>query len=134
MSQFLFIMIRKWYLATVIANDKINDDINMFLPRWPFRWPRRCTGAIQIALPNVACPGLLRKPLDAALGNYLLPITPAATRATGKQTTINKYTYKAVCFDGHVDAPVRNPAHCPMEEVQGFTRSHWMPPLGEYYV
>jgi hypothetical protein len=25
-----------------------------------------------------------------ALGNYLLRITPAATRATGKQTTINK--------------------------------------------
>jgi hypothetical protein len=25
-------------------------------------------------------------------GNYLLRITPAATRATGKQTTINKYT------------------------------------------
>jgi hypothetical protein len=26
------------------------------------------------------------------LGNYALHITPAATRATGKQTTINKYT------------------------------------------
>jgi hypothetical protein len=25
-------------------------------------------------------------------GNYLLRIAPAATRATGKQTTINKYT------------------------------------------
>jgi hypothetical protein len=25
-------------------------------------------------------------------GNYLLHITPAAARATGKQTTINKYT------------------------------------------
>ncbi len=29
------------------------------------------------------------------LGNYLLCIAPAAARATGKQTTINKYTYKA---------------------------------------
>jgi hypothetical protein len=27
-----------------------------------------------------------------ALGNYLLRIAPAAARATGKQTTINKYT------------------------------------------
>jgi hypothetical protein len=27
-----------------------------------------------------------------ALGNYLLRIAPVATRATGKQTTINKYT------------------------------------------
>jgi hypothetical protein len=26
------------------------------------------------------------------LGNYLLCIAPAAARATGKQTTINKYT------------------------------------------
>jgi hypothetical protein len=26
------------------------------------------------------------------LGNYLLRIAPAAARATGKQTTINKYT------------------------------------------
>ncbi len=69
-----------------------------------------------------------------ALGNYLLCIAPAAARATGKETTINKYTYKAGRFDGHGKLPVRNRAHCPMEEVQGFTRSHWTPPLGEYYV
>jgi hypothetical protein len=67
-------------------------------------------------------------------GNYLLHIAPAATRATGKQTTINKYTYKAGHFDGHGNAPVRNRAHRLMEEVQGFTRSHWTPPLGKYYV
>jgi hypothetical protein len=67
-------------------------------------------------------------------GDYLLCIAPAAARATGKQTTINKYAYKAGHFDGHGNAPVRNRVHCPMEEVQGFTRSHWMPPLGEYYV
>ncbi len=29
-----------------------------------------------------------------ALGNYLLRIAPAAARATGKQTIINKYTYR----------------------------------------
>jgi hypothetical protein len=69
-----------------------------------------------------------------ASGNYLLRIAPAAARATGKQTTINKYTYKAGCFDGHGNAPVRNHAHRPMEEVQGFTRSHWTPPSGKYYV
>jgi hypothetical protein len=59
-----------------------------------------------------------------ALGDYLLCIAPAATRATGKQTTTNKYTYKAGCFDGHGNVPVSNRAHCLMEEVQGFTRSH----------
>jgi hypothetical protein len=67
-------------------------------------------------------------------GDYLLRIAPAAARAKGKQTTINKYTYKAGRFDGHGDALVRNRAHRPIEEVQSFTRSHWTPPLGEYYV
>jgi hypothetical protein len=69
-----------------------------------------------------------------ALGNYLFRITPAATRATANKTMINKYTYKAGHFDGHGDALVRKSTHRPMEEVQGFTRSHWMPPLGKYYV
>jgi hypothetical protein len=68
------------------------------------------------------------------LGNYSLRIAPAAARATGKQTTINKYTYFAGHFDGHGNAPVRNRAHCPMGEVLSFTRSHWTPPLGKYYV
>ncbi len=67
------------------------------------------------------------------LGNYLLCIVPVATRATGKQTTMNKYTYFAGRFDGHGNVPVHNRVHSPMEEVQGFTRSHWMPPLGKYY-
>jgi hypothetical protein len=67
-----------------------------------------------------------------ASGDYLLCIAPAAARATVKQTSINKYTYKAGHFDGHGNAPIRN--DCPMEEVQGFIRIHWMPPLGKYYV
>ena len=33
-----------------------------------------------------------------ASGNYLLRMAPVAARAKGKQTTINKYTYKAGCF------------------------------------
>jgi hypothetical protein len=40
------------------------------------------------------------------LGHYLLRIAPVAARATGKQTTINKYTYKAGRFDSHGNAPV----------------------------
>jgi hypothetical protein len=67
-------------------------------------------------------------------GDYLLNISPTATRATGKQTTINKYTYFAGRFDGHGNALVRNRVHCPIEEVQGFTRSHWRPPSGKNYV
>jgi hypothetical protein len=69
-----------------------------------------------------------------ALGKYLLRIAPVTARATGKQTTINKYTYKAGRFHGHGNAPVRNRAHRPMEEVQSFTRSNRTPPLGKYYV
>ena len=34
-------------------------------------------------------------------------------------------------FGGHGDAVVRCGAHLPMEHIQGFTRSHWMPPLGK---
>jgi hypothetical protein len=68
-----------------------------------------------------------------ALGNYLLHIAPAAARATGIQTTINKYTYKAGHFDGHGNALVRNCMHRLMEEVQSFTRSQWTPPSGKYY-
>jgi hypothetical protein len=53
-----------------------------------------------------------------ASGDYSLPIAPAATRATGIQTTINKHMCKDGHFNGHGDAPVRNRAHRPMEEVQ----------------
>ncbi len=78
--------------------------------------------------------GYLRSHWTPPSGNYLLRIAPAATRATGKQAKINKYTYFDGRFDGHGAAPVHNRTHCPMEEVQGFTRSHWVLPLGKYYV
>ena len=34
-------------------------------------------------------------------------------------------------FDCHTDVAVRRGAHRPIEHIQGFTRSHWMPPLGK---
>ena len=34
-------------------------------------------------------------------------------------------------FDCHADAAVRRGAHRPIEHIQGFTQSHWMPPSGE---
>jgi hypothetical protein len=49
-----------------------------------------------------------------------------------QQTTMKKYTYFAGCFDGHDNVPVHYRAHRLMEEVQGFTKSHWMLPLGNY--
>jgi hypothetical protein len=87
-----------------------------------------------MASPDAACPGLPQKHLDASIRELLLRIAPAAARATGKQNTINKYTYFAGHFDEHGNALVRNHAHRLMEEVQGFTGSHWTPPSGKYYV
>jgi hypothetical protein len=55
------------------------------------------------------------------LGNYLLRIALAATRATANKTMMKTYTYFAGHFDGHGDAPVHYRPHCPMEVVQGFT-------------
>jgi hypothetical protein len=34
-------------------------------------------------------------------------------------------------FECHGDAAERREAHRPMEHIQGFTQSHWMPPSGE---
>jgi hypothetical protein len=34
-------------------------------------------------------------------------------------------------FDHHGDAVVQSGVHCPMEHIKGFTRSHWMLPLGK---
>jgi hypothetical protein len=34
-------------------------------------------------------------------------------------------------FNHHADAAVQCRGHCLMEHIPGFTRSHWMPPLGK---
>jgi hypothetical protein len=67
-------------------------------------------------------------------GYYCLPIAPAATKVTANKTMLKKCTNFAGYFDGHGGALVQYHMHCPMEEVQGFTRSYWMLPLGKYYV
>ncbi len=61
----------------------------MHLVCWPFRWPRRCAGAIQTALPNVVCPGLLQKPLDTGIGQLLAPYRPSG-RQGNRQTNNNQ--------------------------------------------
>jgi hypothetical protein len=75
--------------------------------------------------------GYTRCPWKPPSGNYSLRIAPAAARATINKTTIKQYTHFAGSFDGHCNEAVRFRAQRPIEEVQGFTRSHWMPPLGE---
>jgi hypothetical protein len=66
------------------------------------------------------------------LGDYSLCIAPVAARATSNKTTTKKCTKKTGHFDGCGGAPVQYGTHCPIEEVQGFTRSHWMPPSGKH--
>jgi hypothetical protein len=66
------------------------------------------------------------------LGDYLLHIALAATKATANEMKTKKWINFAGHFDGRGGVPVPYRAHHLMEEVQGFGRSHWMPPLGKY--
>jgi hypothetical protein len=43
----------------------------------------------------------------------------------------NECTSVAGNIGGHVDAVVKSGAHCPMDHIQGFTRSQWMLSSGE---
>jgi hypothetical protein len=44
----------------------------------------------------------------------------------------NKCTSFSGRFDGHGSAPVQYKVHCLLQHVQGYSRSHWIPPLGNY--
>jgi hypothetical protein len=51
---------------------------------------------------------------------------------------MTKLTMVSTCFtvvghfDGHGSPLVQYKVHRPMQHVQGYSRSHWMPPLGNY--
>jgi hypothetical protein len=49
-----------------------------------------------------------------------------------KPMIVNKCTLSAGRFDGHGGAPKQYRRHCPMRHVQGYSGSHWMPPLGNF--
>jgi hypothetical protein len=52
---------------------------------------------IHAASPNAACPGLLRKPLDAAIGQLLAPYCPGGHQGDSKQNNdVNVSTLLAV--------------------------------------
>ncbi len=72
-----------------MVNNKIDDDKQMHLHPGPFQRPCGCDGAIQTALPNAACPRLLRKPLDAGIGQLLAPYYPSG-RQGNRQTNNNQ--------------------------------------------
>jgi hypothetical protein len=49
-----------------------------------------------------------------------------------KLTMTNECTLSTSRFDGHGGAPEQYRWHCLMWHVQGYSRSHWMPPSGDY--
>jgi len=75
-----------------------------------------------MAMPNAACPGLYRKPLDAAIGQLLTPYCPGGRQGHNKNDNA-QCTYFADPFDGCGGATKLYRAHCPMKEVQGFHKS-----------
>jgi hypothetical protein len=62
----------------------------MYLCCGPFQRPCRCVGAIRCALPDAACPGLLQKPLEAAIGRLVAPYCPNSCRSNSKQNNNDK--------------------------------------------
>jgi len=45
---------------------------------------------------------------------------------------VEKYMYFSSPFDDHTGTAMQYGAHRPMDEVHGYTGSHWKPPSGEY--
>ncbi len=69
---------------------------------WPFRWPRRCADAIQMALPNAACPGLTPKTTGCHHRATTCSVLPQ--RPLGQQQTVIGWSY-FVQYKGIFGAP-----------------------------
>ena len=72
----------------------------MYIIRLPFWSTWRCAGAIRSAVPTVACPGLLRKPLDTAIGHLPTLYRPSGRKGNNQQIDDAKYPPFACHFDG----------------------------------
>ena len=88
-----------------------------------------CPPAISIDMAVRQCntkpsPGLLWKPLDAAIRRLLTPYFPGSRQGNNQQNHNVKYPPFAGHFDGHGGALVLYRALRPMEEVHGFPKSH----------
>jgi hypothetical protein len=64
---------------------------------------------------------------------FILTITWSLAYGCGQQRNRRDKKCRPIDddFDGHGNAAVQRGAHRPMEHIQGFTRSHWMQPLGK---
>ena len=101
----------------ITPSEKGGGDEQMHFRRCSFRWPCKSIEAIHAASPNAACPGLLWKPLDAAIGLLLTPYHPDGRQGNSKQYKDVICTHFDGRFNGHRDAVVLYRAHRPMEEV-----------------
>ena len=75
-----------WSLFTIMPSKIGSDGKRMPLHCGPFPWPWWCVEAIHAASPNAACPGLHRKPLDAAMGRLLAPYRLGGRQGDSKHT------------------------------------------------
>jgi len=64
---------------------------------------------------------------------FILTITWSLAYGCGQQRNRQDKKCRQIDddFDDHADAAVQRGAHRPTEHIQGFTRSHWMPPSGK---
>ena len=108
----------------ITPSEKGGGEEQMHLRRCSFRWPCKSIEAIHAASPNAACPGLHRKPPDAAIGQLLTPFCLGGRQGDSKQNNYVSCTHFDGHFGGHHDVAVLYHAHRPMEEVQGFHISH----------
>jgi hypothetical protein len=108
----------------ITPSEKGGGDERMHLRRCSFRWLCGGIEVIHAALPNAVCPGLHRKPLDAAIGQLLTPYRLGGHQGDRKQNNDVTCTHFDGHFDDHRNAAVLNRAHRPMEEVRGFHKSH----------
>jgi hypothetical protein len=92
----------------------------MHLRRWPFRLPCGGVEAIHAALPDAACPGLHRKPLDVTIGQLLALYRLGGRQGGSKQKNDVINSHFDGRFDGHCNAAVLYRPHCPKEEVKAF--------------
>ena len=86
---------------------------------------RRWSDTWGIARCSMSRTGLHRKPLDAAIGRLLAPYCLGGRQGDSKQNNDVLCAHFDGHFDGHRDAEVLHHAHCPIEEVHGFHKSHF---------
>ena len=72
---------------------------------------------MDVASLNVACPGLLRKPLDATIGRLLAAARMTINKPTMKNTPTLQVILMAIAM-----RPYYRPHH-PIEEVKGFPKA-----------